>query len=52
MSIPIPAMRDLAIPATLMKTFDHIDCGIYAQVIAGGEIRPGSEVVIPDSPKG
>jgi len=21
-----------------------MDCGIYAQVVAGGEIRPGSEI--------
>jgi MOSC domain-containing protein YiiM len=35
-----------------MRSFQHADCGIYARVIEGGEIRPGSEVVIPDSPKG
>ena len=38
---PETGMRDLAIPATLMQTYDHADCGIYAQVIAGGEIAPG-----------
>jgi uncharacterized protein YcbX len=41
---PDTGIRDLAIPATLIRNFDHMDCGIYAQVIAGGEIRPGSEI--------
>jgi MOSC domain-containing protein len=50
---PDSGIRDLAIPATLMRTFDHMDCGIYAQVIQGGEIAPGDTIaVIPDSPKG
>jgi len=42
---PDTGIRDLAIPDTLMRTYDHMDCGIYARVIAGGEIKPGSEVV-------
>ena len=41
---PDTGARDLTIPATLMKTFDHADCGIYAQVIAGGNIAPGDQV--------
>jgi uncharacterized protein len=41
---PDTGIRDLTIPATLMKTFDHADCGIYAQVIAGGDIAPGDQV--------
>ena len=41
---PDTGIRDLAIPATLMQTFDHADCGIYAQVIAGGEIAPDDAV--------
>jgi uncharacterized protein YcbX len=49
---PATGIRDLAIPKTLMQNFDHMDCGIYAQVVEGGEIRPGSPVVIPDSPNG
>lgn len=49
---PDTGTRDLAIPATLMHTYDHADCGVYASVIAGGEIRPGNSIVIPDSPKG
>jgi uncharacterized protein len=41
---PETGIRDLAIPATLMRTFDHADCGIYAQVIEGGEIAPGHQI--------
>ena len=49
---PDTGMRDLEIPATLMRTFDHADCGVYAQVIAGGDIAPGNEIVIPAEPPG
>jgi uncharacterized protein len=35
---------DPALPATLMQTFDHADCGIYARVVAPGEIAPGSRI--------
>ena len=38
MSIPTTGARDLEIPNTLMKTFGHADCGIYAEVVTGGEI--------------
>jgi len=41
---PTTGMRDLEIPATLLRTFDHADCGIYAQVLDGAEIAPGSEI--------
>jgi uncharacterized protein YcbX len=41
---PGTGIRDLGIPATLLKTFDHADCGVYAQVVAAGEIAPGDEV--------
>jgi hypothetical protein len=41
---PDTGMRDLTIPATLMQSFDHIDCGIYAQVIESGEIKPDDAI--------
>jgi uncharacterized protein len=41
---PDTGIRDLEIPATLMRRFDHADCGIYAQVIERGEIAPGDDV--------
>ena len=41
---PEIGIRDLQIPATLMRTFQHADCGIYARVIDGGEIKPGDAI--------
>lgn len=41
---PDTAIRDLNIPQTLMQNLDHADCGIYAEVIAGGEIAAGDEI--------
>jgi uncharacterized protein YcbX len=41
---PATGIRDLSIPRTLMDNFGHADCGIYAEVIAGGEIAIGDEV--------
>ena len=36
---PDTAERDLAIPQALMRRLGHDECGIYAEVIAGGEHR-------------
>lgn len=41
---PDTGIRDLTIPNTLMQNLGHTDCGIYAEVIAGGTIAPGDEV--------
>jgi uncharacterized protein len=38
---PRTAARDLNIPKTLMQTYGHADCGIYAEVVSGGEIAAG-----------
>ncbi len=35
---PDTGARDLAIPQTLMRNLDHADCGIYGEVVEGGEI--------------
>jgi uncharacterized protein YcbX len=43
---PDTAVRDLNIPKTLMQTLGHADCGVYAEVIAGGEIAPGDAIEI------
>jgi len=48
---PDTGIRDLQIPATLMRTLDHADCGIYARVVEGGETKPGSDVIILDDLK-
>ena len=41
---PTTGARDLAIPATLMQRYGHADCGIYAEVIAGGPIAAGDRI--------
>ncbi len=41
---PATGIRDLTIPKTLQQNLGHADCGIYAEVIAGGEIKPGDTI--------
>ena len=38
---PETGIRDLTIPRTLLENFDHTDCGVYAEVIAAGDICVG-----------
>jgi hypothetical protein len=42
---PATGIRDLEIPATLLRNLGHSDCGIYAEVTAGGPIAPGDAVL-------
>ncbi|MBO0766250.1 MAG: MOSC domain-containing protein [Hyphomicrobiaceae bacterium] len=46
---PETGARDMAIPATLARTWAHQDFGIYATVIAGGVIAAGAVVTVPES---
>lgn len=41
---PETAVRDLEIPRTLERRLGHADCGIYAEVVAGGTIGIGDEI--------
>lgn len=41
---PESAARDLDVPPTLMRRLGHADCGIYAEVIAGGAISIGDTI--------
>jgi uncharacterized protein YcbX len=41
---PTTGARDLRIPETLMRQYGHADCGIYAEVIAGGPIAAGDSI--------
>ncbi|MBZ0218782.1 MAG: MOSC domain-containing protein [Fimbriimonadaceae bacterium] len=43
---PDSAARDLNIPQTLIQSFGHSDCGIYVEVIKGGEIHTGQTITI------
>lgn len=38
---PQTGIRDLSIPRTLLQTFGHTDCGIYAEIVCGGEVATG-----------
>jgi uncharacterized protein YcbX len=38
---PDTGIRDLTIPRTLLQSFGHGDCGVYAEVTAGGDIAIG-----------
>jgi hypothetical protein len=42
---PATGIRDLPIPRTIMDTYGHMDCGVYAEVIEGGEIAIGDAVI-------
>ena len=41
---PVTGIRDLAVPRTLMDTYGHADCGVYAEVIGDGTIAVGDAV--------
>jgi uncharacterized protein len=41
---PDTAARDLAIPQALARRLGHNECGIYAEVIAGGNIAVGDTI--------
>jgi uncharacterized protein YcbX len=41
---PDTAARDLGIPQALMRRLGHNECGIYAEVITGGEIAVGDTI--------
>lgn len=41
---PKTAKRDLDIPGTLMRSFGHMDCGVFAEIIEGGLIAEGDPV--------
>lgn len=41
---PDTGIRDLSIPHTLMQSFGHADCGVYAEVVAGGDIAVGDTI--------
>ena len=41
---PQTGLRDLAIPKALMNGLGHADCGVYAEVLAGGRLRAGESL--------
>ncbi len=47
---PESAARDLDIPPTLMRRLGHTECGIYAEVVAGGTIGVGDAIATEAPP--
>ena len=47
---PETAARDLDIPQALTQRLGHNDCGVYAEVIAGGTIGVGDTIAV-EQPK-
>ena len=43
---PDTGIRDLNLPGTLMRNFGHADCGVYAEVTAGGDIARGDTLSV------
>jgi uncharacterized protein YcbX len=41
---PGTGIRDLAVPRLLMERYGHADCGVYAEVVAGGPVVIGNAV--------
>jgi len=41
---PETGIRDLTVPRTLLENFHHTDCGVYAEVIAAGDICVGDSI--------
>jgi uncharacterized protein len=41
---PATGIRDVPVPRTLMDNFGHVDCGVYADVVAAGDIAAGDGV--------
>lgn len=46
--VPGQGIRNTTIPQTLMRNLGHADCGIYAEVIAGGPIAPGDRIALTE----
>jgi hypothetical protein len=42
---PVTAVRDLELPHAMMRNYGHDDCGVYADVIADGDIAVGDTVI-------
>ncbi|HZN31980.1 MAG TPA: MOSC N-terminal beta barrel domain-containing protein [Xanthobacteraceae bacterium] len=42
---PDTGIRDLSVPATLMRSFGHADCGVYGEVVKAGRIAVGDQVI-------
>lgn len=44
---PATAERDLNVPRALKRGFGHVNMGVYAEVIEGGEVAKNDAVIVP-----
>jgi len=44
---PQSALRDIAVPQLLMKHLGHSDMGVYAEILEGGPVQPGTVIAAP-----
>ncbi|QFU17816.1 MOSC domain-containing protein [Microvirga thermotolerans] len=42
---PATGTRDLQIPKSLMQAYGHVDCGVYAEVLADGVVAEGDALM-------
>ncbi len=45
---PETAARGMNIPQALKRGFGHVDMGVYAEVVSGGEVATGDRIVAPE----
>jgi hypothetical protein len=43
---PLTGERDLNLPATLQDSYQHMDLGVYATVVQGGQMAAGAALEI------
>lgn len=48
---PASGIRDLQIPKTLMRSYGHVDCGIYCEIVEGGALSEGDRLEIMEKPR-
>ncbi len=44
---PETAERDIDVPGDLRRSFGHVNMGIYAEVVEGGTVAVGDQVIVP-----
>ena len=45
---PVKGLRDLTLPHDMMRKYGHDDCGVYAEVVADGDIAAGDPIAVRD----
>jgi uncharacterized protein YcbX len=49
---PWTGLRDLQIPRALMQAYGHFDCGIYAEILEGGDLAEGDGLAVEPAAQG